>query len=119
MSETKHHPTPYKVRKMPYMSSEGYYRLDILDAGDCVVAGIGVAKEDWPNAKTAEFLVEAANAHERLVAENARLRDLVRRMKMSVKYHRAATGDYEILGRLLRDANAAIEDGEEACDGND
>lgn len=147
-NETKHSPTPWRVEKNLYgtaniIETEGRQIAACTDGvrsfdPDEEEAS---AKQDEANAA---FIVECVNTNERLVEENEalrctvqdaaeyeamlkaahekevkRLRDLVRRMKMSVKYHRAATGDYEILGKLLRDANAALEEGEEACNGND
>jgi len=99
-SDVKHSPTPWRVEKNLYGTAniiETDGRQIAACAAECQSADLdGDAKQDEANAA---YIVECVNSHDRLVAENARLRDLVRRMKMSVKYHRAATGDYEILAK--------------------
>lgn len=73
-NETKHSPTPWRVyneyeiedanENMVLFSTIGWY-----ECGDITRKDVEQAKADLA------FILEAVNAHERLVAENARLRD--------------------------------------------
>lgn len=74
MSNAKHSPTPWRVAKNLYgtaniIETEG--RQIAACARECPSADLDAdAKQDEANAA---FIVEAVNAYERLVAENARL----------------------------------------------
>lgn len=82
-NETKHSPTPWALERKTDA------RRLIMDAGGNLIVSCWGNYWDYPEGSEEErmssdadaaYILEAVNAHERLVAENARLRELVRRM---------------------------------------
>jgi hypothetical protein len=65
-AEVEHCPLPYSVRRLPMRNSDGFYRMDIMDANDCAIAGIGVCEDGGLVSRTADFLAKAANDHAKL-----------------------------------------------------
>lgn len=120
-SEAKHSPLPWRVD----VNRQGQRRI-VLEAGNHVLGACWGNYWNFPEGNTDEtdkraeadavHIVECVNSHERLVEENARLKNIVRRMIPAVDCWRNTTNDCEEVRQcdvLMADARKALgeEDG--------